>query len=227
MKRNNIKQLFKCALIILVLAGTHHRVSAETYKNDCEALLHAVKNNNTKRVKALLQSTSPDCIYRSSDPRTPLVMAARKGNLEIAKLLIDAGSNVNKYASGDETPLMAAASSGNLSLVHFLIEKGASVDKRLSGNGTALLIAAKHGSPEIVSLLISKGAKIDDAIQGNGTPLICAVRNEHYEVAKILLEHGANPNKISRGDENAIYHAYASNNEKMIALLEDSLKKRN
>lgn len=227
MKLNRIKQFFKYALIILILVGIHHKVSAKTYKNDCEALLHAVKNNNTKRIKALLQSTSPDCIYRISDPRTPLVMAAREGNLEIAKLLIDNGANVNKYASGDETPLMAAASSGNLSLVHFLVEKGASVNKKLSDNGTALLIAAKHGNPEIVSFLISKGAKVDEAIQGNGTPLICAVRNEHYEVAKILLEHGANPNKISRGDENAMYHAYASNNKKMIALLEDTLKKRN
>lgn len=227
MELSKIKQVFKYACIILVLVGIHHKIGAITYKNDCEALLDAIKNNNTKRVKALLESTSPDCICQTSDPRTPLVMAAREGHLEIVRLLVDAGSNVNTYAGGDETPLMAAASSGNLSLVHFLIEKGAFVDKRLSDNGTALLIAAKHGRSEIVSFLISKGAKVDEAVQGNGTALICAVRNGHYDVAKILLEHGANPNKISRGDENAMYHAYASNNKRMIALLEEALKKRN
>jgi ankyrin repeat protein len=219
MKRNKIKQIFKYVLILLVLIGMHHEASAKSFNNDCEALLHAVKNNNVKQVKTLLKSTSPDCLYQMSDPRTPLVMAAREGHLEIAKLLIQAGANVNKHASGDETPLMAASGNGNLGLVQFLIAKGASINKRLSDNGTALLIAAKHGNTEVVSLLISKRAKVDVAIQGNGTPLICAVRNEHYDVAKILLEHGANPNKISRGDENAMYHAYASNNKKMIELL--------
>ena len=48
---------------------------------------------------------------------TPLMEAASSGHLEIVKLLISHGADVNAQSSSGNTPLMYACASGKLDLV--------------------------------------------------------------------------------------------------------------
>ena len=186
----------------------------------CRELLSAVKEEDVEKVKQLLKTVDPDCSYRGDgEPRSPLVAAARKGNLVIGKLLIDANADVDYHAAGDETPLMAAAARGHLDFVEYLVSKDADVNKTLVGDGSALLVASRRGRLEVVKFLISVGADVNAQITGDGTALICAVRNNHYEVSRLLLENGADPYQNSPGDEYAMFHARSSNNKAMIDLL--------
>lgn len=186
----------------------------------CRELLRAVKNDDVEKVKELLKTIDPDCSYRGDgEPRSPLVAAARAGNLAIGQLLVDANADVEYHATGDETPLMAAAARGDLAFVKYLVSKSADVNRKLGGDGTALLVASRQGRLETVKFLISAGADVNAQISGDGTALICAVRNNHYEVSKVLLENGADPYQNSPGDEYAMYHARSSNNKAMIDLL--------
>ncbi len=194
---------------------------------DCQLLLKAVINNDIEEVKNLLKSVDPNCVfYREDftyggrdDSRTPLVAAARRGYLELGKILVDAGAKINFHARGDETPLMAASAYGNLDFVKYLVGKGASINKKVSGDGTALLVASGRGQTEVVSYLIQQKADVNASVSGDGTPLICAVREGHLEVAKVLLENGADPYKNVPGDEYAMYHARVNGDQKMIQLL--------
>ncbi|MEK6153973.1 ankyrin repeat domain-containing protein [Flavobacteriaceae bacterium 3-367] len=187
---------------------------------DCQQLLRAVKSQNVSRVKELLKTVDPDCRYRGDgEPRTPLVAAARKGNLEIGKLLVGAKADVAYHDSADESPLIAASANGHLDFVIYLMEKGADVNRKVSGDGTALLVASRGGHLEIVTYLISKNADVNARVSGDGTPLICATRNGHYDIAKLLLENNADPYLSSPGDEYPMYHARMANNKRMIALL--------
>ena len=189
---------------------------------DCKPLLIAVKNENISRVRELLQSVDPDCEYRGAgEPRTPLVAAARLGNLEIAQLLLEAGASTEYHARGDESPLMAAAQHGHLELARYLVGKGADVNKIVRGDGTALLVAAKNGHTEVVRFLLNQKAEVNAQVPGDGTALINAARNGHYEVAKLLLESGADPFQVVPGDEYAMYHARAQGNKAMIKLLKE------
>ncbi|MBA4058268.1 MAG: hypothetical protein C0490_26360, partial [Marivirga sp.] len=184
------------------------------YSNDCKELLQAVKEKNIEKVKQLLKTVDPDCSYMGDgEPRSPMVAAARQGDIVIGKLLLDAGADVAFHASGDETPLMAASARGQLDFVKLLVANKADVNKELRGDGSALLVASREGHLETVKYLISKGADVNAQINGDGTPLICAVRNSHYEVSRILLENGADPYLISPGDEYAMFHARMSNNK--------------
>ena len=55
--------------------------------NSCEKLLLAVKDNDTSLVKSLLKNQDPNCSYRGkTEPRSPLGVAAKNGNLEIGYL---------------------------------------------------------------------------------------------------------------------------------------------
>jgi ankyrin repeat protein len=188
--------------------------------NDCKALLQAVKEEDVEKVKQLLKTVDPDCFYMGDgEPRSPMVAAARQGDLVMGKLLIDAGADVDFHARGDETPLMAASAHGHLDFVKLLVTNDADVNRKLRGDGSALLLASREGRLETVKYLISQGAEVDAQVDGDGTPLICAVRNEHYEISSILLEHGADPYLVSPGDEYAMHHARMSNNKSIIDLL--------
>ena len=193
---------------------------AQNVDATCRELLQAVKDEDLEKVKELLKTIDPDCSYRGDgEPRSPLVAAARSGNLPIAQLLVDANADVEYHAAGDETSLMAAAARGDLAFVKYLVSKSADVNRKLTGDGSALLVASRQGHLETVNFLISEGAEVNAQIRGDGTALICAVRNNHYQVAKLLLENGADPYQNSPGDEYPMYHARSSNNKAMINLL--------
>lgn len=193
---------------------------AGSREDDCRELLRAVRADDIEKVKELLNTIDPDCSYRGDgEPRSPLVAAARTGNLIIGKLLTDANADVEYHAAGDETPLMAAAAHGHLDFVKHLVAKQASINATLSGDGSALLVAARNGHLETVKYLLSAGAEVNAQVTGDGTALICAVRNNHYEISKLLLENGADPYLNSPGDEYAMYHARISKNKAMIDLL--------
>lgn len=191
------------------------------YSDNCRSLLRAVKAGDVEDVRELLKTVDPDCTYRGDgEPRSPLVAAARNGDLSIGKLLIDAGADVEFHAWGDETPLMAASAHGHLDFVKHLLDSKADINRKLGGDGSALLVAAREGHLETVKYLISRGADVNSQVNGDGTPLICSVRSNHYEVSKVLLENGADPYLVSPGDEYAMYHARMAGNKDLIELLE-------
>lgn len=59
---------------------------------------------------------------------TPLIAAAENGSLEVVRLLVDAGADVNRPDSSGFTPLMGAARAGHAKMVEFLLERGARLD---------------------------------------------------------------------------------------------------
>jgi ankyrin repeat protein len=80
------------------------------------------------------------------------MLAAIKGNVDIAERLIKKGADVNKTGW---TPLHYAASSG-ISHVAYL-DQHAYID-RLANGTTPLMMAARYGFSEAVDLLLAKGA---------------------------------------------------------------------
>ena len=193
----------------------------------CRELLRAAKAGDQAKVAKLLETTAPDCsYYADGEPRSPLVAAARNGNLTIGKLLVEAQAGVEFHAAGDETPLMAAAKYGHLDFVKYLVAQGAGVNKTLRGDGTALITASQNGHLDVVRYLISQKAVIDQQVPGDGTALINAVKNNHYTTARLLLEYGADPYLHAPGDEYAMFHAQTANNRGMIDLLEQYAKEK-
>ena len=89
---------------------------------------------------------------------TPLQCAARTGNLEMARLLINAGAEVNAKGNPGRTPLSFAVLSGRLDMIRFLIEKGAEVNTRDAEGASPLDYAAWQGSLDMAAMLLAHGA---------------------------------------------------------------------
>lgn len=145
---------------LLKQAGASHKGLKEV------ELLQAIERGDTDRVKVLLQEKlNPNARLGQI---TMLCQAAREGHLEIAKLLIEAGADVNQRASeGYFNPLLYAAYDGNLEVVRILLEAGADVNIRVTDYLNPLEYAElgkyeghRKGKPfdEVIALLESYGA---------------------------------------------------------------------
>ena len=115
-------------------------------------LHQAVFNGQSETVRILL-STSDDMLNIPNDEgETPLIIACMKGNLTVAKLLIDAGADVNKALLNGNTPLHFAVWSGNKFVGRDLIGTNAQIDAQNENGETPLILAAKEGNNEFVAL---------------------------------------------------------------------------
>ncbi|KAJ3547221.1 hypothetical protein NM208_g1628 [Fusarium decemcellulare] len=114
---------------------------------------------------------------------------------ESARLLLDAGAQVNAICSEGRYPtaLIAACSTDDRKDVELLIEWGADVNLSFEW-------AIKRGDDWVVEILLENGADPNYSYsEGTSSPLATAAYNGHFEVTKLLLEAGASPNHLLSG----------------------------
>ncbi len=141
---------------------------------------------------------------------TPLLFVARNGDLDTARVLIEAGADPNDIAAAGTSALVIAAHSGHGPLGVYLLEQGA--DPNLAEAGyTALHAAVLRSQVELVEALLDHGADID-ALVVHGTPgrrfsadysiryqtiganaFWLAAQYGEPEIARILGRYGADP----------------------------------
>lgn len=98
---------------------------------------------------------------RDAGGRTALMIACRAGQLEAARLLLAAGTDVNAANVNGTTPLMyaktAAVGGGNTDLLQLLLDSGADINARDNSGRTALDYVMVN-SETVINFLISHGA---------------------------------------------------------------------
>ena len=119
---------------------------------------------------------------------TPLYLAIFKERVELAKLLISKGADVDAKCAGMNS-LHMVASSGKIELVKFLIAAGANVNARNKEDATPLQLAAVNGIEEVCELLISDGADLKAVAVNGHTPLSLATVQGNREVVILLRRH--------------------------------------
>jgi hypothetical protein len=102
---------------------------------------------------ARLPGTDPNARNRSGE--TPLMVAALKGEPEVALALIERGAVVNPPGW---TPLHYAAAGNSLPALQLLLKHGATVDARAPNSRTPLMLAVLHASEEVIDALLEAGA---------------------------------------------------------------------
>ena len=163
---------------------------------------------------------------------TPLVRASMRGDLVIAKLLLDRRAAVE---SGDEKTglaLLFAASQGDVAMVRLLLDRGARVDTRWPKEifppaPTVLMVAVADGYPELVKLLLSQGAGVDTRDGDGLTPLMWAagaIDRGDTKSIEALLASGADASATTPAKETAHLFATRYGNKAAAALLEKALR---
>ena len=106
---------------------------------------------------------------------------ANEGHIQVAKYLIEAGSDVNEKDKYDlKTPLHLVASGKKFKdLVQVLVEKGADVNALDEENETPIFKAVRNGNYDAVEKLIDAGANLNFKNEENQTVLDLAKAKQH------------------------------------------------
>lgn len=115
------------------------------------------RKGTVEQAKEILKSNPKAFNIVNDEGYSPLVLACYRGNNEVAKFLIENGSDINGVSKMG-TPLMAAIVKGNNEVAKLLIDKKADVNVADTNGTTAIIYATNFKNYEIVSLLIKAGA---------------------------------------------------------------------
>ncbi len=182
----------------------------------------AIEKGDLEAVRALLdEGHSPDTPIAYAAVWTPLMKAAWEGEVEIARLLIEKGANVNFSNSEKETPLHQAIGREQVAMVGLLLEKGARADLADFREFRPLHKAAAAGNVEIIKLLAASRVNLNPEMYGL-TPLMFAVSGKKTEAVVALLDLEANVNYASKNGntgQTALYSAIQMGDAEMVKLL--------
>jgi len=138
--------------------------------------------------------------------RTPLQLAAEKGQLESIRLLLDSGASPNESPAHKHgrTALQAAASceTPSMELIQLLLSHGAVINAppAASGGITALQGAAIRGHINIAQMLIENGAEVNalPALKDGCTAIEGAAEHGRLDMAKMLINAGATGDVVGK-----------------------------
>jgi ankyrin repeat protein len=120
------------------------------------ALLNAAIHNNLKRAEQAIRDGADLEKTGGILEETPLQAAARRGNVDVAKLLLQSGANPNKKVKERTALYSAVAYAKSLEMVKTLVEAGANVNVKYYDE-TLVMAAANAGSLPILKLLVEMG----------------------------------------------------------------------
>lgn len=150
------------------------------------ALLLALREGSLKVAGFLLEQPLVEVEARNRRGESPLMMAALKGHLDMARRLIARKAEVNKpgwaplhYAAAQTEPV-------SVEMVRLLLEHHAYIDAESPNRTTPLMMAARYGHPAVVKLLLEEGADPTLRNEQNLTALDFAVRAERKDAESLL-----------------------------------------
>ena len=169
-----MKRIILLFLIISILLFSQNYTNSQIKQNN--DLMKSIENNDIESVRNILRDGNNLDIYNNKYGMSSLMYAAKIGNMEIVKELLDFGAKDFDFA------FYTACMEGYWDIAQKFIEEGA------NNFDIALSYAAIGGQLDIVKELINLGAK-----DINGA-LVSACEGNHIELVKYFIENGANVN---------------------------------
>ena len=155
----------------------------------------AVNGKNIQGVTALLAMGRDPNAQTEQGGWTPLWVAACRRLLEISRLLLQAGADVNIVNRKGVSPLKEAAQIGAAELVRLLLEHGASIDVAAHEfHDTPLIAASAKDYIEVVKILLAAGANARAQQTGGWSSLHYALLNKNKHMATVILAHNPDVN---------------------------------
>jgi ankyrin repeat protein len=198
-------------------------------ENTLEIFNIIAANDSTKLSQWL--SVNKNVELRNSKGETPLMNATYSHRIALAKMLIDAGANVNQQDNMLNSPFLYAGASGYLEILQLCLKAGANYKVFNRYNGTALIPACERGHIAIVTeLLKDKNYPIDHINKLGWTALLEAVilgdgSDKYVKIVQLLVNADCDISIKDKDGVDALSHAKKRNFKEITAALEEAAKK--
>lgn len=187
-----------------VLSFQHDLDIRDEYGNT--ALILATANNHGAAVH-MLRKHGASVDAAGNNGYTPLNVAAYRGCIEAAQLLIANDANLESRAlaatstgAGGPTPLWSAVENGHEYMVDFLIAAGANVNVEDANGNNLLSYAVSMGNPRIIGLLLIAHANPAQALQR-------AANRGRYDLVRLLQKDEVELVRLMFGGEPVVQAA--------------------
>lgn len=157
-------------------------------------LMSAISSKDFEKAKVMVLNNE-QIFLTDSNQRSALHYAARIGNLELVRLLVERGANIDEKDIFSQTPLMLSISE---EISNFLIANGANIEfaeanRRVRNFDPLLKIAVMNNSVEEAKNLLEHGAIVNVLDKQARTPLFFC---HSIEMAELLVRYGADIKKV-------------------------------
>ncbi|XP_022132477.1 potassium channel AKT1 isoform X1 [Momordica charantia] len=157
------------------------------------SLCYAANNGDDLLLHKLLKRGSHPNEVDNSNGKTPLHIAASKGNEHCVVLLLEYGADPNQRDFEGSTPLWEAIQGKHESIVKLLMDNGADIS---AGDiGSFACSAAEQNSTDMLKSLVLCGGDITQPRSNGTTALHMSVCEGNSEMVKLLLEQGGDIDK--------------------------------
>jgi ankyrin repeat protein len=170
---------------------SHWQSTAQQMKEDEEVVAPATTNNRVELVKLLLTAGANPATGKSSwEPLEQVAsIPASPQVLEVARLFLDLGANINKGA------LANAAEQGNADLVSLMLQKQTPSQEAL--DQALMRVRMREVNLPLITQLLAKGANINAAGMERAMPLLDAAyefqQSGKRQLVQLLVQHKAAP----------------------------------
>ena len=171
-----------------------HGADLKALQDDSKTLLWAAE---TKPMAEFLIAAGVDPKHKDVNGDTALHQACRHSLLEVVRLLLDHGLDIEAQGHWGMRPLQSAASTFTgdpKPVVNLLLQRGANIDSHGYRGQTALHECALYNRFEMAELLLARGAQPDLKDDDGRTPVDTANlagKSERVLMINLLIQHGA------------------------------------
>jgi ankyrin repeat protein len=204
-------------LAFQMLLDNGHNISV--CDGDGNTVLHYVAMAESKEMaKFLLNKKAVSIMALNDNGRSPLMIAALRGNDEIARILIDHGANIFDQDFYGTTVAGLAASNGHCALMQLLIENGVDPTGGSDSCWSPFESAILTGHEKVVELLIQRINFADLPLRPDSL-LIDAIEFGYRGIARMLIEKGYDLSSQNREGSTALHWAAFSDWEDIVRLM--------
>ena len=188
------------------------------------SLHQAISKGNEKCILQYIENGS-DLNMKDHKGLTPLLLALKHNQLEIAKILIKHGADIELANKGGRTPLHFAIELGSIELTKAILERNANINAKDKKGMTPLHYASAFDfdNPDMAQLLIANGANLKEVSDLGTTPLHLAAGKGFVNIARFLLQKGSDINAKDKKGFSALHYASDSTEKQnMVQFLIDN-----
>jgi ankyrin repeat protein len=171
----------KKSLLVLIVALMSNLIFSQETLN----VFDIARKGTVEQAKEKFKDNPNSFNVLNDEGYSPLLLACYRSNNEVAKYLINIGSDINGKSKFG-TPLMACIVKGNNEIATFLIQSKADINAADSNGTTALIYAVQFKNTTILKLLLENKVDKSHKDKSDKTAFEHAVFSRNEEIINLL-----------------------------------------